>query len=253
MTAEECVRSYSDDSRDTWDFSIRSQEEFSSVTLQMKRGTRAKVDITSVRSYKEDDDLVVEVEFRGDPEGLPSCEVYFVNRSFEMPSLEYELGLKSKYFPDIFFPIDVILSTDYDANGETWWIEPETDGYIIRFREDLFMVEWDGLEPDFEIFVIAVDGETSLSVYDASGDLHWDYAGYGVTEPTLIGPDSITIENDDDREIVGPDPLPLGLTRDQIATIGVVSVVLFIVILITVLVLIVRSSSKRRKKLLSLE
>lgn len=244
LSSQECKRFYEDDEADTWDYSIYSMGGQTEGYQELKRGKSASCDIISVTSCRVGNSFLVNVTFRADAEDLARCEIYIVNRSFVMPELTYELGWEEENVPEVIPDVDCISSTDLEANGGWWYCDEERNGNVITFYDDLDDMYYGDIESGFEIFVIALDGDVSRSD-EVNGYIHWDYAGYNVVEPELVGESRISIY--DDTEEMASLIIDKLMRLGGLALFVTTSIFILFVAGIIMLVMIVKRSSRKKR------
>ena len=240
FSAEECERSYHDNRADTWDFIFYTENEKTEGHIELVRGKSMISDILSIHSYQENMELVIDITFGSDVENLDRCEVYLVDPSFKMPSLIYEIGWDfDENFPVIFPEINCTVSSDPYASGNWGLLDVESKGHTLTFREDLNSLNYKGVNPNFEIMVISFDGGYSENE-DFESEFHWDYAGYNITEPILIGESEISIY---EEKIINKIYI-----INMIKRIILIAIIVGVIALIITILLMKRVSRKKSEK-----
>jgi hypothetical protein len=195
--SEECERTYSDENGDDlsyWSYIDIALNFASGIDL----GQNPAVDIREVRSFRNNDNLVVEIEMYGQPEmgvqdsGIWNPYVYFLDPKSDhsQPVPQFE-NLEDTSYQD-YQPSEAAISNSIFHSSRLWKPIIEVVGNKYVIEGPIISLMESGLNSDFQIFVKVKynDFTEDESVEEDSLDVRttYDFAGEGawVVDPALV-------------------------------------------------------------------
>lgn len=185
-TFEECERLYQDASDDELTFWSTIDSSFrtdSGIEIDQK----PEVDIRNVEVYRENFDLVIEIDVGARPElgitdtGITNVYIYFLDPSSNHRQPAMDLGIGSNIETEDYEPSSAIVSTSLFHSSSYWIADQDVQGSNIFVRGTISSLISDGVQSDFEVFVKVVytDMEGLSSEDSLDFRMTQDYAGYG--------------------------------------------------------------------------
>jgi hypothetical protein len=195
LSFDECRRSYTDDLDDEVYYSVTMSD------VNFKIGENPKVDAKKVDVYRENDELVIKIEARGQARGWSYPYVFILPDDSMKQGGIYQDDIMSARLIE-YEPPYVVASNDIFAKGDYWISEVVREGNFFEVRGEMAFLMESGMDENFEVFVKLVDADPTFlweeNIEDMEIEVVIDFARFGAgevydeekpkpREPTSIG------------------------------------------------------------------